>query len=176
MTQVLVFLIETFFSLMLYVFLLRLMMQWARANFRNPIAESIVRLSNWLIMPLRRALPPIGRLDTASIVAAYAVALVQIAALSAVLVGSLPDALSWLAAAAIELVRSGLWLYFWAIFIHALSSMIAPGVRSPLQDLLEAICEPILGRIRSAVPSIAGLDLSPMWAGIIIQVLLILIR
>jgi YggT family protein len=54
--------------------------------------------------------------------------------------------------------------------------MISPGVRSPLQSLLESLCEPILGRIRRAVPAIGGLDLSPMWAGIIIQVLLILLR
>lgn len=176
MHQVVLFLAETFFSLLLYVFLLRLILQWTRANFRNPIAESIVRMSNWLIMPLRRALPPIGRIDTASVVAAYSVSLVQTAALSIILAGTLPDALPWLWAAGIELTRSGLWLYFWAIFVYALASMIAPGVRSPLQDLLESLCEPVLNRIRNAVPSIAGLDLSPMWAGIIIQVLLILLR
>ena len=176
MHQVVLFLAETFFSLLLYVFLLRLLLQWTRANFRNPIAESILRMSNWLIMPLRRALPPIGRIDTALVVAAYSVSLVQTAALSIILAGALPDALPWLWAAGIELIRSGLWLYFWAIFVYALASMIAPGVRSPLQDLLESLCEPVLDRIRNAVPSIAGLDLSPMWAGIIIQVLLILIR
>lgn len=176
MHQVVLFLAETFFSLLLYVFLLRLMMQWTRANFRNPIAESIVRLSNWLVMPLRRVLPPLGRIDTASLVAVYAVALVQTAALSVILAGTIPEALPWLLAAAIELLRSALWLYFWAIFIYALSSMIAPGVRSPLQDLLESLCEPVLERIRSAVPAVGGLDLSPMWAGIIIQVMLILIR
>jgi YggT family protein len=166
MHQVVLFLAETFLSLLLYVFLLRLMLQWARGNFRNPIAQAIVRLSNWLIMPLRRVLPPLGRLDTASLVAAYAMALVQTAALAVILAGALPDALPWLLAALVELIRSALWLY----------SMIAPGANSPLQDLLESLCEPVLQRIRSAVPSVAGLDLSPMWAGIIIQVLLILIR
>jgi YggT family protein len=163
-------------SLLLYVFLLRLLLQWTRANFRNPIAEAILRLSNWLVMPLRRVLPPLGRIDTASVVAAYAVALLQTAALSVILAGAVPEALPWLAVAGLELVRSALWLYFWAIFIYALSSMIAPGVNSPLQDLLESLCEPVLQRIRRAVPAIGGLDLSPMWAGIIIQVLLILLR
>jgi YggT family protein len=176
MHQVVLFLAETFLSLLLYVFLLRLMLQWTRGNFRNPIAQAIVRLSNWLIMPLRRVLPPLGRLDTASLLAAYAMALVQTAALAVILAGALPDAFPWLLAALVELIRSALWLYFWAIFIYALSSMIAPGANSPLQDLLESLCEPVLQRIRSAVPSVAGLDLSPMWAGIIIQVLLILIR
>lgn len=176
MHQVVLFLSETLFSLLLYVFLLRLMLQWARANFRNPVADAILRMTKWLIMPLRRALPAIGRIDTASVVAVFAVSLVKTAALSVILAGALPDALPWIWAAAIELLRSALWLYFWAIFIYALASMIAPGVRSPFQDLLESLCEPVLERIRSAVPAIAGLDLSPMWAGIIIQVLLILIR
>ena len=174
--QVMLFLADTLFSLLIYVFLLRLMMQWARADFRNPLAQSILRLTNWLIMPLRRVLPPVGRIDTASIIAVFAVALVQTAALSILLVSALPPAFDWLVTAALESVRSALWLYFWAIFVYALSSLIAPGVRSPVSDLLESLCEPVLERIRRAVPSIAGLDLSPMWAGIIIQVLLILLR
>ena len=65
-------------------------------------------------MPLRRVLPPLGRLDTASLVAAYAMALVQTAALAVILAGALPDALPWLLAALVELIRSALWLYFWA--------------------------------------------------------------
>ena len=176
MHQVMLFLADTFFSLLAYVFLLRLMMQWARADFRNPLAQSILRLTNWLIMPLRRVLPPLGRIDTASVIAVFAVALVQTAVLSILLVGILPPAFDWLIAAALESIRSALWLYFWAIFVYALSSLIAPGVRSAVFDLLESLCEPVLERIRRAVPSVAGLDLSPMWAGIIIQVLLILLR
>ena len=69
MQDVLYFLVDTFFSLVFFVFLLRLLLQWARADFRNPLAQAILRLSNWLIMPLRRLLPPIGRIDTASVVA-----------------------------------------------------------------------------------------------------------
>ncbi|MFM8518420.1 MAG: YggT family protein [Nevskiaceae bacterium] len=174
--QVMLFLADTLFSLLMYVFLLRLMMQWTRADFRNPLAQSILRLTNWLIMPLRRVLPPLGRIDTASVIAVFAVALVQTAALSMLLVGALPPAFDWLIAAALESIRSALWRYFCAICVSALSSLVAPGVRSAVSDLLESLCDPVLERIRRAVPSIAGLDLSPMWAGIIIQVLLILLR
>jgi YggT family protein len=106
----------------------------------------------------------------------YAAALVQTAAVTLIITGAIPAALDWLQAALLVSIRDALWLYFWAIFIYALASMISPGVRSPLQSLLESLCEPILGRIRRAVPAIGGLDLSPMWAGIIIQVLLILLR
>ena len=62
------------------------------------------------------------------------------------------------------------------IFIYALLSMVAPGTYSPATSILESLCEPILGRIRQTLPAIGGLDLSPLWAGIGIQVLLILLR
>ena len=67
-------------------------------------------------------------------------------------------------------------MYFWAIFIYALLSMVAPGTYSPANAILQSLCEPILGPIRRTLPSIGGLDLSPLWASIGIQVLLILLR
>ena len=176
MQQVLVFLVDTFFTLLFLVFLLRLLLQWARADFRNPMTQAVVKLSNWLIMPLRRALPPVGRIDTASVVAVLLVALARVAALSLVVGAGLPDALTWVRLAALEVITTVLWLYFWAIFVYALLGMIAPGTYSPVISILQSICEPVLRPIRRTVPSVAGLDLSPLWAGILIQVLLILLR
>ena len=176
MQDVLYFLVDTFFSLLFFVFLLRLLLQWARADFRNPLSQAIVRLSNWLIMPLRRLLPPVGRIDTASVAAVVLVALAQVAALSLVRGFGVPDALDLLRLAALAILRTTLWVYFWAIFIYALLSMVAPGTHSPAVSILESLCEPILGPIRRTGPSVGGLDLSPLWAGIGIQVLLILLR
>lgn len=176
MQDVLVFLVDTFFSLLFFVFLLRLLLQWARADFRNPLSQAIVRLSNWLIMPLRRFLPPVRRVDTASIAAVVAVALAQVAARTLVGGLGLPDPLGWLQLAALDILRTTLWLYFWAIFVYALLSMVSPGTYSPASSLLESLCEPVLGPIRRTLPAIGGLDLSPLWAGIGIQVLLILLR
>jgi len=176
MQEALVFLVDTFFTLLFFVFLLRLLLQWARADFRNPLSQAIVRLSNWLIMPLRRVLPPVRRIDTASVAAVVLVALAQVAALSLVRGLGLPDGLDLLRIAALEIVRTALWVYFWAIFIYALLSMIAPGTYSPVTAILEALCEPILRPIRRTMPAVGGLDLSPLWAGIGIQVVLILLR
>lgn len=176
MQQALLFLVDTVLSLLLYVFLLRLMLHWARGNFRNPFAQALLKFSNWFVIPLRRLLPSFGRLDSASLIGAYAITLVKIAAFNLIMFAQTPPALAWMMAAGLDLARSLLWLYFWGIFVYALLSMIAPGIRSPVADLLESICEPVLHRIRNAIPPIGGLDLSPMWAGIIIQVLLILLR
>src|SRR5207245_9494261 len=78
-----IFIVETLLSLALFVVLARLLLQWTRADFRNPLCQAIVKLTNPLILPLRRILPPIGKVDTASVVAVLIVATVDVAVVSA---------------------------------------------------------------------------------------------
>jgi len=176
MMSALIFVVEAILSLVFYVVLLRLLLQWARADFRNPLAGAVVRLSNWLILPLRRVLPPIGRIDTSTVVAVIAIAFVEVGARYVLAGYSTPDAIDWGRLALLEVVRAFLSTYFYAIFAYALLSLIAPGVPSPVQSLLTSLCEPILAPIRRLIPAIGGLDLSPLWAGIAIQALLILLH
>src|SRR5471032_1413668 len=74
----LIYIIQSLLTLALFVVLARLFLQWARADFRNPICQAIVRLTNPVIVPLRRILPPIRKVDTASVVAVILVAIVEI--------------------------------------------------------------------------------------------------
>jgi YggT family protein len=172
----LLFLIDTLLSLAQFVVLLRLLLQWARADFRNPLAQAIVQISNPLLVPLRRVLPAIGRLDTASVVIVLALSLLR-ACVPELLQGQAPPPLLALALlAALQLLRTVLWIYFFSIFLYAMLSLIAPGTYSPAQALLTALCEPVLRPLRRLIPPLANLDLSPLWAGILIQALLILLR
>jgi YggT family protein len=170
------FLVDSLLSLALYVALLRVLMQWSRADFRNPVAQAVVKATNPLIMPLRRLLPPINKIDTASVVTVIIVALAEVALMSVVRGYGIPAPLLLLRVAALEIVTSVLWLYFYAIFLYALMSLIAQGSYSPMQPLLASLCEPVLAPIRRIIPPIAGLDLSPLWAGLLIQAVLILLR
>ncbi|HTW38075.1 MAG TPA: YggT family protein [Steroidobacteraceae bacterium] len=170
-----IFIVDTLLSLALFVALLRLFLQWSRADFRNPISQAVVRLTNPLVMPLRRILPPIAKLDTASVVTVAIVALADVAIVSYLHGAEMPSAIVWLRDAAIEIVRISLWTYFYAIFLYALLSLIAPGGYSPVQSLLTSLCEPVLRPFRRVIKPIGGLDLSPLWAGIVIQALLILL-
>ncbi|HKT74275.1 MAG TPA: YggT family protein [Steroidobacteraceae bacterium] len=172
----LIFIVDTLLSLALFVALARLLLQWARADFRNPICQAVVRLTNPLILPMRRVLPPIGKVDTASVVAVLIIGFLKVAIVFALSGMGLPPALLWVRMAAIELVRTVLWTYFYAIFLYALLSLIAPGGYSPLQSVLATLCEPVLRPFRRVIPAIAGIDLSPLWAGIAIQAILILVR
>lgn len=170
------YIIETLLTLCLVAVLLRLLLQWSRADFRNPLARSIVQLTNPVIVPLRRLLPSIGRLDTATCVAATVAALLE-AAVHSLLAGlGPPAALPWLRGALIEILRTTLQIYFFAIFVYALLSMIGPPGYTPAQGLLAALCEPVLRPIRRVIPPLGGLDFSPLWAGIAIWALLIVIH
>ena len=75
------YIVDTLTSLYLGVLILRLIMQMVRANFRNPFAEAILRLTNPLIMPLRRVLPPMGKIDTATVLAIILFAIFKVAVL-----------------------------------------------------------------------------------------------
>jgi YggT family protein len=171
----LIFIVDTLLSLALFVVLARLLLQWVRADFRNPVAQAVVRITNPLILPMRRVLPPIRKVDTASVLAVVIVATVKVAvryAMTAV-VPLLPE--QWVLAVAVELALALLNTYFYAILLYALLSMIAPGGYSPFQSILASLCEPVLRPIRRLIPPIAGIDLSPLWAVIAIQAILLLI-
>jgi YggT family protein len=171
----LIFIVDTLLSLALFVVLARLLLQWARADFRNPIAQAVVRLTNPVILPLRRILPPVGKVDTASVVAVVLVAIIKVGILLALRGYGSPGVQLWVQSVAVELVESLLRTYFYAILLYALLSLIAPGGYSPLQSVLASVCEPVLRPFRRLIPPIAGIDLSPLWAVIAIQAILLLL-
>ena len=170
-----IYIVDTLLWLALFAVMARLLLQWTRADFRNPLCQAVVRLTNPLILPLRRLLPPLGKIDTASVVAVFLVATVKVGCYFALTEG-LPPPLMWVRPVLMEIARTLLWTYFYAIVLYALLSLIAPGGYSPLQSVLTSLCEPVLRPIRRIIPVFAGIDLSPLWACILIQALLILLR
>jgi YggT family protein len=171
----LIFIVDTLLTLALFVVLARLLLQWVRADFRNPIAQAVVRLTNPLILPLRRVLPPVGKVDTASVVAVVLVAIIKVGIIFALTIYGSPSVELWVRSVAVELLQAVLRIYFYAILLYALLSLIAPGGYSPLQSLLASLCEPLLRPFRRIIPPIAGIDLSPLWAVIAIQAILLLL-
>jgi YggT family protein len=157
------------------------LMQWVRADFRNPVSRAIVQLTDPLILPLRKLLPPVRRIDTASVVAILAVSVVKIVA-SQLLGAGLTHGFGLLSldfllrGLLMETLRLVLTTYLFAIVLNAILSFVAPENYSPAQSLLNSICEPVLRPIRRHIPTVAGLDLSPLWACIALQALLILLR
>ena len=171
----LLFLLDALLTLVVVAFLLRLLMPLVRADFRNPIGQAVLQFTNPLVMPLRRLLPPAGRLDVASLVALLAVQLAKTAALWLLAGGGLAP-LPLVIAALRDLASTVLQFYVIALLIYVLLSWIAPGTRSPATDLLARLCEPLLRPVRRVLPPIGGLDLSPLFVLIGLQAVQILLR
>ncbi len=173
----LIFIVRTVLQVLLVtVFLLRVLLPLVRADSRNQLSQAVIRLTNPLVLPLRRILPPIRKIDTASVVALL---IVQIAATATLwLLGAYPWVYNGVQFA-IEVLRSlaatVLQFYTFALFLSILLSWVAPGTYSPAAALLSSICEPLLRPVRRLIPPIAGLDLSAMFLIIAMQALYILI-
>jgi len=170
------YLVDTLTSLYLGVLILRLIMQIVRANFRNPFAEAVLRLTNPLVMPLRRVLPPVGKTDSATVLAIVLFAVFKVVLLTLLFGGGLLSPIAMLFVVVRTLVLAVLWLYFFLILFYGIASFVLQGGSSPVFEVLAYVCDPLLNRIRRIIPSIvAGLDLSFLWAIIAIQALIILI-
>ena len=147
--------------------LLRLIMQWQRIPFNNPIGQFIFAVSDWLVLPLRRALPAVGRLDTASLAGAWLAKLAQFGVLWILSNGhgSLPAVLLLSVMGLAQLVISGLSAL---ILIYAVLSWVQPGSMNMV--LIERLCQPWLAPIRRIVPMIGGVDLSSLVLLLLLQI------
>ncbi len=175
MSDALVFVLRTLFDLYLLTFALRLMLQWSRPTGRNPLLDFIVRVTNPLVVPLRRLLPAMGRLDTGTLAALLALQVAGTAVLlNLACVGS-TELWQILAVALLGLVSLVLKIYFWAILIHVVLSWVGQGGYNPGAALVAALVAPVLAPFRRFIPPIAGLDLSPIFAMIAIQASTILL-
>jgi YggT family protein len=170
-----VYLLDALFSIVVWAFLLRLLMQLVRADFRNPFAAAILALTNPLIMPLRRLLPPVGRLDSASLVALVGVQVAAQATVLAVARGIAPPLDVLLRASLIALAINTTYVLTGAILITVILSWVAQGGYHPVAALFHSLSRPVLRPLQRLIPPLGGLDLSPIFALILLQALRILI-
>jgi YggT family protein len=171
------YIVDTLLWLLTLAFVLRLLFQWVRADFRDPMADAIVRVTNWLVLPLRRVLPPIGKVDTATVVAVLVFACLR-TVMTLVLsgVGLTGDLGLFLRITLVDLAGLVLRIYLFALLIYWLTSFVSPGGYAPGVRLLSQLCEPILKPVRRIIPPIGQIDFSFLWVSIAIGALLVLLR
>ena len=170
------YIVDTLLWLLTLAFLLRLLFQWVRADFRDPMADAIVRVTNWLILPLRRVLPPVGKVDTATVIAVVAVACSRTAILLLLDRAGFGDPLLFVRITLVSIVELILRIYLFALLLYWVTSFITPGGYAPGVRLLAQLCEPVLKPVRRLIPPIGQIDFSVLWVSIAIGALLILLR
>jgi YggT family protein len=167
----LIFIVDTLFALVVGAFLLRLLCQIVRTDFRNPLVQAIVRLTNPLVMPLRRVLPPLGRIDSASVVAVLLAQMLRTTLVLLLAGDGLPSVVPLLLLSVVELLDTTLLVFLGAIFLYVILSWVSPDGYTPAGRLLADLVEPLLRPFRRLVPPLGGLDLSPLAVILLLSVL-----
>jgi YggT family protein len=172
------YIVDMLLWLLLLAFMLRFIFQLVRADFRDPMADAIVRVTNWLILPLRRVFPPLGKVDTATLVAVLLIGSlysVIMMLLSGIALDS-GELIVLLRILVVTLLGMVLRIYLFALLLYWLTSYIAPGGHAPGVRLLAQVCEPVLKPVRRMIPPIGQIDFSVLWVSIFIGALLVLLR
>jgi YggT family protein len=178
LTDAIRFLLNVVFGLFVYTALLRFVMQWMRAPFRNPVGQAVTALTDWAVKPMRKVIPGFGGYDWASLVVAWLLQVLWLAAVTAVtapasMLFTGPVAGLIVCMAVVELIKAALWIVIVAVFVQALLSWVAPD--GPLAGVLNALTFPLLAPVRRIVPPIGGaLDLSPLIVIVLAQLMLML--
>lgn len=173
-TAAFIYLISTITDLYVTALLLRLLLQWVKADFYNPLSQFLIKVTNPVLVPARRLIPSIGRLDTASVVVMLLLELLQLIVIS--LISQTKFGFQFLLLFAIrKLLITLLLTYLVLIIARVIVSWIASQSRHPLIPLIYQLTEPVLRPFGKILPPLGGVDLSPLFALIALRFLLLLL-
>lgn len=173
-TQALVFVVNAVAQLYLFVLLLRILLPWLGADYRNPITQAIMKITSPVVVPLRRIIPPVGRVDTATLLVAFIIQYLLIL-LILLIFGRTADVGTIALTAVVDLVLLLLRLFVFAIIIRVILSWISPGGYNPALAIIHALTDRVLLPFRRIIPPLGGLDLSPLVAIILITAVTIVV-
>lgn len=172
LVEALIYIIQTLGSLYLLIVLLRFILQLVRADFYNPLSQFTVKATQPLLKPLRRLIPSIAGLDSASLVLAVLVQLLLMVVTLSLMgfnpVSVIPQLLVW---SLIGVTSLFLKVFFFALIVSVILSWVAPGSYNPGAQLVNQLCEPLLAPFRKLLPNLGGLDISPIFAFIALNLL-----
>ena len=172
LVEALIYIIQTLGSLYLLIVLLRFILQLVRADFYNPLSQFTVKATQPLLKPLRRFIPSIAGLDTASLVLAVLVQLLLMVVTLSLMgfnpISVIPQLLVW---SLIGVTSLFFKVFFFALIVSVILSCVAPGSHNPGAQLVNQLCEPLLAPFRKLLPNLGGLDISPIFAFIALNLL-----
>ncbi|MEQ1527855.1 MAG: YggT family protein [Methylococcales bacterium] len=168
MTDPIIFIIDSLLSLYILAVLLRFLLQWCGADFYNPISQFLVKATHPPLKLLRRFVPPIGRIDTSSLV--LVLALQMLADMSILLLKGVTISIGALTILSLtQLISLLLNIFVYAVFARAILSWINPGSFNAAASILHSLTEPLLNLCRKFIPDLGGIDLSPLAALMLLQ-------
>jgi YggT family protein len=174
-TDPIIFVIDTVFSLYILAVLLRFLLQWCGADFYNPISQFLVKVTHPPLKILRRFVPSIGKIDTSSLVLMLALQMLADFSISLLISGSMINIGALTLTAIAQLISLLLNIFVFTIFASAILSWINPGSFYSTASILTTLSNPLLNLIRRIIPDLGGIDLSPLVALVLLQLAKMLI-
>ena len=176
-SNALLFLVDTVFGLFVVALLLRFYLQWVRASYRNPLSQFLQALTDFMVRPARRVVPGLWGLDLATFVLAWLVQLLELIIVLQIQGRGFGDSagatLAMLALLALVLLaKITLYILMVVVIVQVVLSWVNP--HSPLMPLLNNMTRPLLRPFQRRIPPIGNVDLSPLFALVVIQLLLML--
>jgi YggT family protein len=177
LTNALIFLVQTVCGLFVVALLLRFYLQWARAPYRNPLSDFLHALTDFMVRPARRLVPGLWGLDLATLVLAWLVQFVELLIVLQIQGYALaqnagPALASAALLALVLLMKAGLYIVMAAVIMQVVLSWVSP--YSPVMPLLNGMTRPLLRVFQRRIPPLGNVDLSPLFALVVIQLLLML--
>ena len=161
-----IYLVDTLFSLYMLVVMLRMWLQYCKADFYNPISQSVVKVTNPALNPLRKLFKAKKGIDVAALVFTFLLGMLKYPLLMLlsgdISIESIFVNLSvWTAIGLLSILKTFGEMLLYVIFLRAILSWFRRG-QDPLSALLFQLGEPVLNPIRRILPRTAMLDFSPM--------------
>jgi YggT family protein len=178
LTRIVLFLAEVVCDFAAAMFLARFILQWARVSFRNPIGQFVIAVTDWAVLPARKAVPGLFGLDLASLLLAWLAQLAFLALAYAMtplglVAGGAGNMILLLASALVEVLRLVVHLAMLVVLVSAILSWVNP--YAPLAPFFDQLSRPLLAPFRRFLPPIGGIDLSPLVLLLALQVLLMVL-
>ncbi len=170
--EALLFLVSTLFDMYLFLLVVRVLLAYAGANYFDPFTQFIVRCTDFAVKPLRKLIPNIRGIEISSLVLILALEFVKYIIIASLNLDSLSMA-GLLIIGFADMLKIILQTMFYAIIMQAILSWVQPG--SPLNNLLYKINAPIMRPVQRLCPVVGGVDISPIPAMIILQLLIIML-
>lgn len=175
LSQALVYVLQTVFSLYLLIVVIRLLLQLVRADFYNPISQFVVRATEPLLGPMRKLLPAHRLIDLPSLILAIVVQVIEYLIIIWIHTGMMMSIVNLLLWSLLGLLVMMFNIFFFSLIIEIIVSWVAPHSYHPALQLMRQINDPLMRPARRLMPPMGGLDLSPLLVFMILNVLNILL-
>ena len=156
------FLIQSLFGMYLLILMLRVILQFNRAEFHNPVSQFVIKLTNPVVMPLRKFIPSYPRVDLAVVLVLLILDMFKLLAIAWIALDSVPNPFGLFIWSLGDLSKILINILFYAIIISVVLSWLMPTLQNPLTSIVHRITAPLLSMARRMIPPVSGFDLSPL--------------